>query len=73
MGLGPRADDRAGAIAYGDLKKLELAIALAGEPALLLLDEPAAGMAPAERRALMALEELYAEVAGGTSPSGPSS
>ncbi|HEV8472335.1 MAG TPA: ABC transporter ATP-binding protein, partial [Methylomirabilota bacterium] len=38
-----------------DLKKLELAIALAGEPTLLLLDEPTAGMAVAERGALMAL------------------
>ncbi len=37
----------AGVLAYGDLKKLELAIALANDPALLLLDEPTAGMAPA--------------------------
>src|SRR2546426_733102 len=44
-----------GAVAYGDLKKLELAIALANDPELLLLDEPTAGMAPAERGALMAL------------------
>ena len=43
-------------LAYGDLKKLELAIALANDPALLLLDEPTAGMAPAERGALMALD-----------------
>jgi branched-chain amino acid transport system ATP-binding protein len=42
-------------LAYGDLKKLELAIALANDPALLLLDEPTAGMAPGERGALMAL------------------
>jgi branched-chain amino acid transport system ATP-binding protein len=45
----------AGVLAYGDLKKLELAIALASDPTLLLLDEPTAGMAPAERGALMAL------------------
>ncbi|WP_170559755.1 ABC transporter ATP-binding protein [Ruegeria atlantica] len=42
-------------LAYGDLKRLELAIALAHDPALLLMDEPTAGMAPSERLALMAL------------------
>ena len=55
VGLGAEAARPAGVLAYGDLKKLELAIALAGEPALLLLDEPTAGMAAAERGALMAL------------------
>jgi branched-chain amino acid transport system ATP-binding protein len=45
----------AGVLPYGDLKKLELGIALANDPEVLLLDEPTAGMAPAERRALMAL------------------
>jgi len=42
-------------LAYGDIKRLELAIALANEPRLLLMDEPTAGMAPAERLQLMAL------------------
>jgi branched-chain amino acid transport system ATP-binding protein len=42
-------------LAYGDLKRAELAVALAGEPRLLLMDEPTAGMAPRERGALMAL------------------
>jgi branched-chain amino acid transport system ATP-binding protein len=55
VGLAEQAARPAGVLAYGDLKKLELAIALANEPALLLLDEPTAGMAPAERGALMAL------------------
>jgi branched-chain amino acid transport system permease protein len=53
--LAEHAGRPAGELAYGDLKKLELAIALAGEPALLLLDEPTAGMAAAERVSLMAL------------------
>jgi branched-chain amino acid transport system ATP-binding protein len=42
-------------LAYGDLKRLELAMALANAPRLLLMDEPTAGMAPAERDALMRL------------------
>jgi len=49
---GPRA---AAELAYGDLKRLELAIALAHRPKVLLMDEPTAGMAPSERLALMAL------------------
>ncbi|MCI0548456.1 MAG: ABC transporter ATP-binding protein [Candidatus Rokubacteria bacterium] len=57
VGLGAQAERVAGVLAYGDLKKLELAVALASEPELLLLDEPTAGMAPAERGALMALIE----------------
>jgi len=52
----PDQAERACAIlAYGDLKRLELAIALAHNPSLLLMDEPTAGMAPNERIALMQL------------------
>ncbi len=40
-------------LAYGDVKRLELAMALAGDPVLLLMDEPTAGMAPEERAAFM--------------------
>jgi branched-chain amino acid transport system ATP-binding protein len=49
------AERAAGVLAYGDLKRLELAVALANAPRLLLMDEPTAGMAPAERVALMRL------------------
>jgi branched-chain amino acid transport system ATP-binding protein len=42
-------------LAYGDLKRVEVAIALAHRPRLLLMDEPTAGMAPGERLRLMAL------------------
>ena len=66
VGLAGVADRPAGVLAYGDLKKLEVAIALANDPALLLLDEPAAGMAPVERRALMALVEGIARGEGVT-------
>jgi branched-chain amino acid transport system ATP-binding protein len=61
-GISDKADQPAGELAYGDLKRLELAIALAGEPRLLLMDEPTAGMSPAERMALM---RLVAELARG--------
>ncbi len=55
VGLAERAAEPASALAYGDLKRLELALALATEPRLLLMDEPTAGMAPGERTALMRL------------------
>ncbi len=55
-----QADRAAGVLAYGDLKRLELAIALANAPSLLLMDEPTAGMAPTERVALMQLTRSLA-------------
>ena len=55
VGLDEQVGRLAGVLAYGDLKRLELAVALANGPELLLLDEPTSGMAPAERGALMAL------------------
>ncbi len=48
------ADRAAGALAYGDAKRLDLALALVNDPSLLLMDEPTAGMGSAERAALMA-------------------
>jgi len=55
VGMQDQANRAAGVLAYGDLKRLELAIALANAPSLLLMDEPTAGMAPTERVALMRL------------------
>ena len=55
VGMAEAADQPMGALAYGDVKRVELAIALSGAPRLLLMDEPTAGMAPAERAALMRL------------------
>ncbi len=53
VGLEAVSGDRAGALAYGQQRKLEIARALATRPKLLLLDEPAAGMNPQETRELM--------------------
>ncbi|RXH22145.1 ABC transporter [Bradyrhizobium nanningense] len=55
VGMGGYADRPCGELAYGDLKRLELAVALANQPKLLLMDEPTAGMAPRERVDLMRL------------------
>ena len=48
-------------LAYADIKRVELALALASEPSWLLMDEPTAGMAPGERQALMALTRSLAK------------
>jgi len=55
VGLDDQAAKVSATLAFGDLKRLELAIALANGPELLVLDEPTAGMAPQERLDLMAL------------------
>jgi len=55
VGMAGQADCPCSQLAYGDVKRVELAMALAHAPRLLLMDEPTAGMAPAERLALMAL------------------
>lgn len=55
VGLSEHASRACAALAYGDLKRLELAVALANAPRLLLMDEPTAGMSPEERDALMRL------------------
>jgi branched-chain amino acid transport system ATP-binding protein len=55
VGMDGYAERPCGELAYGDLKRLELAVALANRPRLLLMDEPTAGMAPRERVELMRL------------------
>ena len=55
VGMGDQAERPCAMLAYGDLKRVEPAIALAGSPRLLLMDEPTAGMAAAARLALIAL------------------
>jgi branched-chain amino acid transport system ATP-binding protein len=55
VGMKAEADRASRELAYGDVKRVELAIALANDPKLLLMDEPTAGMAPRERNELIAL------------------
>ncbi len=64
VGLDGQGDRAATDLAYADLKRLELAVALAAEPRLLLMDEPTAGMAAAERVALMDLVTAIAAESG---------
>jgi branched-chain amino acid transport system ATP-binding protein len=52
VGLADRADEKAANFAYGDQRRLEIARALALDPQVLLLDEPAAGMNPNEKQEL---------------------
>jgi branched-chain amino acid transport system permease protein len=55
VGIGTRAEDLARNLPYGDQRRLEIARAIATGPSVLLLDEPAAGMNPSEKRALIGL------------------
>jgi branched-chain amino acid transport system ATP-binding protein len=55
VGMSEAAERASRELAYGDVKRLEFAVALASEPRLLLMDEPTAGMAPRERTELIAL------------------
>jgi branched-chain amino acid transport system ATP-binding protein len=55
VGMADAASRACKELAYGDVKRVELAIALANDPRLLLMDEPTAGMAPRERNELIAL------------------
>ncbi len=64
VGIAEQATRPCAVLAYGDLKRVELAIALANRPRLLLMDEPTAGMAPAERTALMQLTAELARTSG---------
>lgn len=62
--MAAQADRPCSVLAYGDIKRVELAIALANRPKLLLMDEPTAGMAPRERNELMALTRRRAQERG---------
>ncbi|HZW46350.1 MAG TPA: ABC transporter ATP-binding protein [Microvirga sp.] len=64
VGMAGAADASCSALAYGDVKRVELAIALAGQPKLLLMDEPTAGMAARERADLMDLTATIADAKG---------
>lgn len=55
VGMHEHADRPCSVLAYGDVKRVELAVALSNQPKLLLMDEPTAGMAPKERNELIAL------------------
>jgi branched-chain amino acid transport system ATP-binding protein len=64
VGMHEQARRPCAELAYGDLKRVELALALANRPRLLLMDEPTAGMAPEERGALMQLAASLARSEG---------
>lgn len=59
--MADKAESPCGTLAYGDVKRVELAMALAHQPRLLLMDEPTAGMATNERHALMRLTRQLAD------------
>jgi branched-chain amino acid transport system ATP-binding protein len=55
VGLGPVIDQKVSELSHGEQRQLELGMALASDPRLLMLDEPAAGLSPAERVTLAEL------------------
>ena len=64
IGLLQRMDQQISALPYGDIKRLDLALALANRPGVLVLDEPGAGLPPADRKALVELVRLLARKEG---------
>ena len=64
VGLADMSQHISDTLAYGDIKRLELAMALVNQPRLLLMDEPTAGMSPTERHALMGLVQFLAKERG---------
>lgn len=64
VGLHDRHNDLAGNLPYGDQRRLEIARALASQPKILLLDEPAAGMNPQETQALAVLIQTLPSLTG---------
>jgi branched-chain amino acid transport system ATP-binding protein len=64
VGMQAQAERATSVLAYGDVKRVELAMALAHVPRLLLMDEPTAGMGPAERGELMRLVRRLAHERG---------
>jgi branched-chain amino acid transport system ATP-binding protein len=61
VGLADMSQHISDTLAYGDIKRLELAMAVVNQPRLLLMDEPTAGMSPSERHALMGLVQFLAK------------
>lgn len=55
VGLGGRLSARVGSLSHGEQRQLEVGVALAGRPRIMMLDEPAAGLSPAERGSLTEL------------------
>ncbi len=64
VGMAAHAQQACADLSYGDVKRVELAIAMAQAPRLLLMDEPTAGMGPAERLELMALTRRWVDSRG---------
>ena len=66
VGLADKAGRLVRELAYGDQKRLDIAIALAGQPGMLLLDEPLAGLAAAERQPILGIVRRLARDQGTT-------